>query len=132
MIEIQEALLKEGNHRNLTKLRDNYWKTNEPLVYYVYTDMGLRVHKVPSGFECDLASIPNTFLPLFGQKPHIMKEAAILHDYFYKKHGVTRKYADDVMLALMRFHGNPPEGWKQLIIYQAVRLFGGRPWKLKK
>lgn len=130
-MKIVRAYISKGNHTNITNIGDNWWRLNEDLVYIVETDRMLFKHLVPKGFECDMASIPPQFLWLFGSKPYVMKPSAIIHDFFYRNHGVNRDYADIVMLKLMEEYNNPKEKWKQQAIYWAVRAFGRKPWKLK-
>ena len=130
-MKILEAYVSKGNPANITKVSDNWWRINEDLIYIVITSDCMVKHVVPKGFECDTASIPPQFLWLFGSKPYIMQTAGILHDYFYKNHGVNRDYADMVMLRLMEKYNNPKDNWKKQAIYWAVRAFGGKPWKTK-
>ena len=123
-MEVLEAYLKQGDLGDLLQVDKNKWQLMTPFVFHVSTDMGLRVHTVPKGFVCDMASIPKPLLPLFGEKPQIAWESVVLHDYFYVSTKVTRKYADDVFLAVMRYHQNPKQAWRRNLMYAAVRAFG--------
>ena len=83
------------------------------------------VVSVPSGFITDLASIPRLFwniLPPFGK----YTEAAVIHDYLYRTHLTTRAVADRTLLEGMRLCR--VSRWQRVVIYCAVRLFGGIPW----
>jgi Protein of unknown function (DUF1353) len=83
------------------------------------------VVSVPGGFITDLASIPRLFwniLPPFGK----YTEAAVIHDYLYRTHLTSRAVADRTLLEGMRLcHVSR---WQRVVIYVAVRLFGGIPW----
>lgn len=57
------------------------------------------------------------------------KEAAVFHDYCYKKHPVTRKEADEIFYWGCRRLGFPE--WKSKLVYKAVRLGGFVAWKKK-
>ena len=81
---------------------------------------------MPTDFVTDLASIPKLFwnlLPPFGK----YTEAAVLHDYLYRTHLVERVDADDILLEAMTLCRVPQ--WQRLLIYCAVRLFGGIAWR---
>lgn len=81
---------------------------------------------VPTGFKTDLASIPQLFwniLPPFGK----YTEAAVIHDYLYRTHIGTRKVADQTLLAGMKVCHVPR--WQRVVIYLAVRWFGGMAWR---
>lgn len=84
-----------------------------------------RIIRVPAGFVTDFASIPRFFwrvLPPTG----LYGKAAVIHDYLYRSHEVSKEVADKVfregMLVL-----NVPR-WKAETMYLAVRLFGGQPY----
>jgi hypothetical protein len=125
-MEIHEAWLNEGSVTDIVNIGKNRWQLTKQFVFYVFTDRGLRIYKVPNGFICDLASIPCNFDWLFGKKTiERMFPAYVLHDYMYDKVEFTdRKYADDIMLKLMDKHQEPKETWKRNLIYTAVRAFG--------
>ena len=80
---------------------------------------------VPAHFETDLASIPKLFwniLPPFGK----YTEAAVIHDYLYRTHITSRSTADRTLLAGMEVCVVPR--WQRVVIFCAVRLFGGFAW----
>jgi len=129
-MEVQMACMVEGDVLDVLQVGDNKWVLSAPIVYTITTDCGVNIHTVPKGFECDMASIPAIVLPLFGKKPRIMQEAAVLHDYLYvNKEVKDRLYADDVMMMLMKNYNNPKEAWKRALIYSAVRAWGWTGFK---
>lgn len=80
---------------------------------------------VPAGFVSDFASIPRAFwrvLPPWGE----YNRAAVVHDYLYRTHEMTRAEADETFLVIMGALG--VASWKRRIMYRAVRWFGGRAW----
>lgn len=104
---------------------DKPWKLLDPVV--LNDVMGCLT--VPVGFKTDLASIPRllwAIIPPFG--PHIW--AAVIHDYLYASTGldIDRVRADAIFLAIMKAYKVP--AWKRGIMYAAVRVFGGRSFKV--
>lgn len=84
---------------------------------------------VPEGFKTDFASIPRIFwilLPPWGE----YSKAAVVHDYFYATHIVSRKEADDLFLELMKYY--KVSFIKRQAIYIAVRTFGWIAWDKNK
>lgn len=81
---------------------------------------------VPKGFETDLASIPQIFWSMGLAPTGKYDDAAVVHDYLYRTHIFKRKVADWVLLIGMEIRGVPR--WKQVAMYFAVRLFGGKAW----
>lgn len=84
-----------------------------------------RIIRVPAGFITDFASIPRFFwrlLPPTGQ----YGKAAVVHDYLYSTHLVSKAIADKVFLEGMLVLEVPP--WKARLMYQAVHVFGGGPF----
>lgn len=85
-------------------------------------ELGERIIEAPQGFETDFASVPRIFwrvLPPWGR----YSPAAVIHDYLYHTHKVSRADADRAFLTLMQRLGVP--AWKRTVMYWAVRLFGG-------
>ncbi len=109
------------------------WKVIEDYTY----KRGLIRILVQKGFVYDGASIPRIFWrfigpPAAGKYAH----ASLLHDWLYveqslSKFGtlvkITRKEADDLMLAIMKDDG--VSWWQRNAIYRGVRLGGGRAWR---
>ncbi|MEO0427431.1 MAG: DUF1353 domain-containing protein [Pseudomonadota bacterium] len=91
---------------------------------------------VPEGMVTDLASVPWWARWFAGQVgPHL--EAAIVHDHLYiawidVERGVRaedRRFADDLMFAIMRGSGMPV--WAAWVIWAAVRIGGAAPYSDK-
>lgn len=81
--------------------------------------------EVPVGFTTDFASVPRFlwwFLPPDGE----YTQAAVLHDYLYRTHLLTREKADFVFLEFMSLLEVPK--WKAEVMYRAVRMFGQGPY----
>ena len=115
-------------HLLLTPLPDGRnWRVESP---FAYACAGGQVHfTVPTGFRTDLASIPRLFwniLPPFGK----YTEAAVLHDWLYRTHLVSRPQADALLLEAMTLCRVP--AWQRVVIYGAVRLFGWSAWHNEK
>jgi hypothetical protein len=105
--------------------RPGYWRT---LDIVDYETPEKEIITVPRGFVTDFASIPRVFwnvLPPFGR----YTAAAVIHDYLYFKQDRERLHADLIFLWAMQ--ELQVERWKRHSMYQAVRIFGQRPWKLK-
>lgn len=95
----------------------------DPLAYE--SEVAGRIFVVPTGFSTDLASVPRLPLAylLFGG---VGDAAAVVHDYLYTTHQVSRKVADDVLIEAMKVSG--VAGWRRLPMWLAVRLFGCLRW----
>lgn len=114
------------------------WALQKPMTYLAGPDRK-EVITVPAGFVTDLTSIPRfawTWYPPDG--PWV--KAAIVHDFLYDTAGkgrwfnrghldrtYTRREADQYLKEGMEDRG--VGGWERNVIYGAVRLFGGRPWR---
>jgi len=90
--------------------------------------------EIEEGFDTDYASVPRLFWNLYPPDGRY-SPAAWIHDWLYwyqSLHGkpVTRAQADLVILEAMTALGI---GWfTRHVIYRAVRLGGGLPWKRAK
>lgn len=83
---------------------------------------------IPRGFACDGASVPPSVRWLCGdpiEGPN--RRAGLLHDYLYATGLVPRSKADDLFYRELISGGAPT--WKALLMYRAVRLFGGSHWR---
>ena len=82
--------------------------------------------RVPSGFITDFASVPRLFwrlIPPWGK----YARAAVVHDWLYCSHELSRKESDRVFEHLMKELG---VGWlKRKTMYRAVRAAGWLPWR---
>lgn len=92
---------------------------------FVLFDSQGRKHEVPVDFVTDFASVPRFFwrlIPPWG--PYI--GAAVVHDWLYATHAMTRQEADAVFLDLMKQLS--VAAWKRSVMYAAVRAFGRGAW----
>lgn len=99
------------------------WQLLTPLVYR--SDVAGRSFVVPQGFITDLASVPR--LPfaylLVGGIGHA---AAVVHDWTYTSHEVSRDVADAVFREALRVLGiSAFQAW---LMYLGVRLGGASSW----
>lgn len=101
------------------QLSDERWRLLRPLVYYSHRLQ--RSIAVPEGFETDFASVPR--LPfvywLAGGKA---TKAAVVHDYLYRKSGVSRADADAIFAEAMQASGQP--GWRRGLMWAGLRIGG--------
>ena len=110
---------------------DRYGHAWQELARPLHVDIPLGVSGglcliVPSGFQTDFASVPRFFwrvLPPNG--PYLV--AAIVHDWLYSS-DCSRFLADSIFRELMHQTGVP--AWKRIVIYYAVRTFGGYARKI--
>ena len=118
-------------HLNLRKLEKFNWKFLGDFVYK--SDKWGRL-TVPKGTVTDLTSVPaigRVFVSRDGD--HI--KPAVIHDYGYATHDVgpfknmTRQDVDELMLEAMKARG--VSWFKRNIIYRAVRLGGGKAFRVK-
>ena len=77
---------------------------------------------VPVGFVTDLASTPRFLWSIFPPAGPWIR-AAILHDYLYSLSDCSRFLADALFREAMHDLGVPC--WRRVVMYYAVRLFGG-------
>jgi hypothetical protein len=77
---------------------------------------------VPAGFVSDFASVPRVPIvyEAFGDKAHM---EAVVHDYLYQKHLVSKHKADRVFLEAMKSRRKPL--WVRWGMYLGV-VFGGQ------
>lgn len=101
------------------EIDEKTWRLVQKLVYH--SDIAGHDISVPAGFVTDFASVPRIPLAywLTGNTAH---EAAVIHDFLYQSHLVTRKMADSVLFEAMGVTDIPL--WRRRLIYGAVRGFG--------
>lgn len=100
------------------------WRTYAPLRYYsAITD---QAYEVPADFLTDFASVPRVpvFFLMLGNSCHA---AAVIHDWLYSTHQVTRDVADKIFKEACIACGS--YGWKAELMYRGVRLGGEGPWE---
>ena len=100
------------------------WLVAHPLIYQ--SDIIEDAITVPFGFQTDLASIPR--LPIiYWLTGNTSQAAAVVHDYLYVTHvKVSRRTADRVLLEASEL--TRVSWWRRVLMYLAVRLFGGSHW----
>jgi hypothetical protein len=72
------------------------------------------------------AALSSAWLKPFGK----FTEAAVLHDWLYRSHCVSRAVADALLLEAMTLCRVPR--WQRMAIYLNVRLFGWAAWRNEK
>ena len=104
-------------------LDDEHARLLAPLVYDSPTAGRITV---PAGFETDFASVPRIPFAywLAGNTAH---GPAIVHDWLYRTHQVSRRQADAVFYEAMGAWGMM--GWRRGLMWGAVRAFGWSPWR---
>jgi hypothetical protein len=121
-----------GNPCNFIQIGPNMWEIQENVQYtIVYQNGDCKNILVQRGFKYDLASVPKVFQWMLGKKEELAIEACLLHDYVYRTHVISRKDADDSFLLIMNKYKNPKWPWQRWAMYQAVRMFGGKPYEKK-
>lgn len=98
------------------------WRLLDALVYYSDAH-GFLV--VPAGFVTDLASVPRVPFAylLAGGVGHA---AAVIHDWLYSAHPVTRSQADEVFYEALQVLSVPR--WRAWCMWAGVRIGGWAPW----
>jgi hypothetical protein len=116
--------LTKLNLQNADNTDDGKWIVTEPLQYR--SDVAGQIFTVPVGFQTDLASVPR--LPIvYLLTGDTSTEAAVVHDFLYTYHPVTRTIADKVLKEASEVTGVP--AWRRYIMYWGVRAFGWSHWK---
>lgn len=104
------------------QIEDDLWETTAPLVY----DAGRHgVFTVPVGFRTDFASVPRAPIAWWfcGGKG---EAAAVVHDWLYRKGGVSKDTADRVFYMGLRDMGIGP--FRAGVMYRAVWAGGWHMW----
>lgn len=107
--------------------REKYpFRVVRPFIYEVGSPGSGRMFIVRPGFLTDFASVPFGFrwlVPIVGRHG----KAAVLHDWLYDTHVVSRRQADDIFYEAMGVLGVRP--WRRFLAWAAVRLFGAPAWR---
>lgn len=100
------------------------WKLLQALVYQ--SDLLGRTVTVPGGFVTDFASVPRipVAFMLAGDTAH---SAAVVHDWLYTTHEVSRADADAVLREAAQVAGVP--AWRARLMWAGVRVGGAGPWE---
>jgi len=110
---VTELHVKEG--------KNDRWELLQDLVYEGARDTFV----VPASFTTDFASVPRAFWNIVPPTGKYTK-AAVLHDWLYSSHEVSRKDADGIFLRVMKESGVGLI--KRHMMYRAVRLFGRKAY----
>lgn len=106
------------------QLSDDEWLLFRPLVYS--SDRLKRIITVPRGFVTDFASVPR--LPfIFWLAGGKATKAAVVHDFLYRKSGVTRADADHVFAEAMAVTGQA--AWRRGLMWAGLRIGGWAAYK---
>lgn len=82
---------------------------------------------LPAGFRSDGMSVPRLFWRFIGPKVEGRTAApAIIHDWLYASHAVSRREADRWLREALAANGMGAA--RSRMVYWAVRLFGGAHW----
>lgn len=104
--------------------RRGTWKLLAPLVYA--SDLLGAEIVVPADFLTDFASVPR--LPI----AHLLAancghEAAVVHDWLYTTHMLSRRRADAVFEEALAVGGEP--AWRVWLMWLGVRIGGSGPYE---
>ena len=102
------------------------WVIQKEFTYHVGELGSDNTIRLPVGFQTDFASVPPIFLSLVPRWGKYGK-AAIIHDYCYWDQPYTQKRSDEIFKEAMGVLGVAP--WRVLLMYWAVRWFGGWAWR---
>ena len=99
------------------------WRVLSPLVYE--SGQAAQTFRVPAGFITDFASVPRIPVAfwLLGDTAHA---AAVLHDYLYTTHEVSKDMSDAVLREAAKSVGVP--AWKSWLLWMGVKIGGRGPW----
>ena len=116
---------------SLRKLpQGNLWEyASDWIAAIVLKGEGVVKVSVKRGYETDLASVPKALRGAFdnGSGCFGVLMASQVHDMLYATHFMSKKFADDIFRALLRFYG--VGAMKAQLYYLAVRWFGGEAWE---
>lgn len=87
---------------------------------------GVILFGIDNGFRTDLASVP-LWLAWLCPPNGSHQRAAVHHDAAYQRQNCSRFTADAGFRVIMTHDGVPR--WRRLLMFYAVRLFGGFAWR---
>jgi hypothetical protein len=102
----------------VSEVDESRWQLVNDLVYRGNKD----VFTVPAGFKTDFASVPKLFWNILPPTGRYTK-AAVLHDWLYSTHAVSKEDADGIFRRVME--EEKVGTIKRNIMWLAVKWFGG-------
>ena len=104
---------------DMRPISENRYELMQPYPFNPYPGY---VRIVPRGFISDGASVPRLLWPIL-RPDGLIRAAALVHDYMYKRHDIYfKRDADDTFLKYMELAG--VKKYKRVLAYWAVRVFG--------
>lgn len=109
-------------------LPDGRWRLRRNLVYESARHGRI---VVPEGFVTDFASVPRVpaVYWLTGNAAH---QAAVVHDWLYRRQTVSRRTADAVLLEASACSLPREPRWRRVVMWAGVRLFGWIAWRANR
>ena len=99
------------------------WRVRAPLIYQ--SDLLRAPVTVPEDFVTDLASVPRLPVAYF-LVGGIAHRAAVVHDWFYTSHEVSRAVADKILKEAAEADG--ASWWQAWLLWVGVRVGGRSSW----
>lgn len=101
------------------------WRLRFPFHFVSPSPADFPSVELPIGEETDFASLPRFFWRVMHPTHPQIGKAGVVHDHYYRTPScaVTREGADNALRAGMEALGAPR--WKRVIVFRAVRMFGG-------
>ena len=105
-------------------LGDGKWRIDEDVLVY----LGLLLPiVVPNGFVTDFASVPRPLWWLVPPQDSRIAIPALVHDYLYRTHWISRRMCDEAIYLLMKHRGAGL--FFRLAVFYALRVFGWYAWR---
>lgn len=112
-----------GSPLEVVQLPNGSWQLLASLTYA--SQRAKMTITVPPGFITDFASVPR--LPFaYWLTGNTAQAPAVIHDYLYRMHSVTRAWADAIFYEAMAEEGDPL--WRRWLMWLAVRAAGWGAW----
>jgi hypothetical protein len=118
LTQLQAEALEDTSHDGR-----GTWQLLQALIYD--SDVAGKVIVVPAGFVTDLASVPR--IPVaFLLAGDTANHAAVVHDWLYTSHEVTKEVADNVLQEAAIVMGVP--AWRAWLMWAGVHVGGNSSW----
>lgn len=101
-----------------------HWLLMATLIYQ--SDAAKCAVIVPAGFKTDLASVPRVPV-IYEMVGNIAPSAAVVHDWLYSDHMLSRSMADEVLREACALLG--VKRWQCWVLWAGVRLAGRAYWR---